>query len=487
MTLSGKVLKKYRLIHQTRQFGITYNTLQKRRPTDKKPTYIQAITQKVHDFYHNAARMTTDKQDTITRKKIKHQRMILTDTALNLHKEFNKKEPRVKLSYSSFCALRPFYVTAPRPSDRKTCQCQYHENAKLMLEVLRGNDVIKSSKLEDRFELVCCSQTSEACLLLSCTRCLHKHTLPTPQKDQTNVEWQQWERVQDQTADGPHFYTRLMMHSGMLGELLQQYEDKLKTETTTHVCSVQNQTREYRSMIEKCNDSTVIVHLDFSEAWKCKYSSEVQSCHFAQNLPQLNLHTGLHYTKEQKTGFCTVSESKRQDASAIWTHMEPVLTDMHLKFPKVDTIYFWSDGPSKQYKNKKNFSILCSVPPTLGFKRTTCNFFPTSHGKGAPEGIGGTVKRTADSLILRGNDIVNGNIFHEMVGRSLRSTKLYIITEADMQPYDALLSQPLKPVPATKKLHQVTPTHQNDSAVIADHCPVSAVSHRSVSAQQYSS
>lgn len=39
--------------------------------------------------------------------------MILTDTVWSLHKEFKKKEPRVKLSYSSFCALRPFYVTAP--------------------------------------------------------------------------------------------------------------------------------------------------------------------------------------------------------------------------------------------------------------------------------------------------------------------------------------------------------------------------------------
>ena len=117
----------------------------------------------------------------------------------------------------------------------------------------------------------------------------------------------------------------------------------MKTETTTHVCSVQNQAREYRSMIEKGNDSTVIVHVDFSEAWKCKYSSEVQSCHFGQNLPQLNLHTGMYYTKEQ--GFCTVSESKRQDASAIWTHMEPVLTDIRNKFPEVDTIHFWSDDP----------------------------------------------------------------------------------------------------------------------------------------------
>ena len=30
LTVSGKVLKKYRLIHQTRQFGITYNILRKK-------------------------------------------------------------------------------------------------------------------------------------------------------------------------------------------------------------------------------------------------------------------------------------------------------------------------------------------------------------------------------------------------------------------------------------------------------------------------
>lgn len=191
--------------------------------------------------------------------------------------------------------------------------------------------------------------------------------------------------------------------------------------------------------------------MDFSEAWKCKYSSEIQSCHFGQNLPQLNLHTGMYYTKQVTTGFCTVSESKRQDASAIWTHMEPVLRDIRLKFPNVGTIHFWSDGPSKQYKNKKNFFLLCSVP------RTTWNFFATSHGNGAPDGIGGTVKRTADRLLLLGNDIVEGKIFHELVGKSLSSTQLYYITEADMQTCDALLSQTLKPVPATRKIHQITP------------------------------
>ncbi|XP_063050806.1 uncharacterized protein LOC134445696 [Engraulis encrasicolus] len=174
----------------------------------------------------------------------------------------------------------------------------------------------------------------------------------------------------------------------------------------------------------------------------------------------------MHYTNKQKASFCTVSESKRQDAAAIWTHMEPVLRDIRSKFPTIDTIHFWSDGPSKQYKNKTNFYLLCIVPPTLGFRRATWNFFPTSHGKGAPDGIGGTVKRTADSLILRGHDIINGDVFQDMVGSNLCKTELYTISEADMQPYDTLLAQPIKPVPGTRKFHQVAPTYLNNSEII---------------------
>lgn len=191
------------------------------------------------------------------------------------------------------------------------------------------------------------------------------------------------------------------------------------------MCLVKNQSREYRKMIDNCDEKSVIVHVDFAEAWKCKYSSEVQSCHFGQNLPQLNLHTGMYYTKDEKAGFCTVSESKRQDAASIWAYMDPVLKTIRQKFPGAHTIHFWFDGPSKQYKNKKNFSLLCDVPSRFGFQRATWNFFDTSHGKGAPDGIGGTVKRTADCLLLQGNNVTSGTIFYDMVGKSLPNIQLF--------------------------------------------------------------
>lgn len=87
----------------------------------------------------------------------------------------------------------------------------------------------------------------------------------------------------------------------------------------------------YRNTIETGDESTAIVHVNFSESWRCKYQSEVQACHFGQNLPQITLHTGMYYIKGGKAGFCTLSESKRQDAAAIWTHMNPVLKDIKMR------------------------------------------------------------------------------------------------------------------------------------------------------------
>ncbi|KAJ4931272.1 hypothetical protein JOQ06_025569 [Pogonophryne albipinna] len=431
----------------------------KEQPT-KKPTFLQGITQTVQDFFLNSARVTTDKTDTITRNKIKQQRMILTDSMINLHTDFLIRNPTVKLSYSSFCALKPFYVTAPKASDRKTCLCQIHEHTCLMLEVLRMSGVVKSNKLDDSFQLVCCSPASEACLFRTCSRCLNKGTVTTQEQDQIHVQWRQWERVQEDTGNGIHSNTKLVQHSGSLSELIKLYGQKLRNQTTTHVCSVRNQSKAYINTIESCDESTAIVHVDFSESWRCKYKSEVQACHFGQNLPQITLHTGMYYTKGEKAAFCTLSESKRQDAAAIWTHMEPVLKYIKTKYPQVTTVHFWSDGPSKQYKNKKNFFLLSAIPPTLGFEKATWNFFPTSHGKGAPDGIGGTVKRTADNLVLRGNDVTDGHTFFEKVSNSLKGVQLHYIVEEDMERYDTLFIDPLRTVPSTRQIHQVI-AHEN--------------------------
>ena len=70
-----------------------------------------------------------------------------------------------------------------------------------------------------------------------------------------------------------------------------------------------------------------------------------------------------------------------------------------LPFQLKKIIYF-SDGAASQYKNRKNFSNLCHHELDFGIK-AKWHFSATSHGKGACNGLGGTVKRLAARASLQ--------------------------------------------------------------------------------------
>ena len=71
----------------------------------------------------------------------------------------------------------------------------------------------------------------------------------------------------------------------------------------------------------------------------------------------------------------------------------------------VKTLNFFSDGPATQYKQKGNFFLLSTEPLSKGFSVVNWNLFETIHGKGAPDGVGGAIKRAADRLVSPGKDI----------------------------------------------------------------------------------
>ena len=69
----------------------------------------------------------------------------------------------------------------------------------------------------------------------------------------------------------------------------------------------------------------------------------------------------------------------------------------------MDALHFFSDGPTAQYRNRGNFYLLCKILAQKGIKFGTWNVFEAGHGKGAPDGVGATVKRLADSQVSTGS------------------------------------------------------------------------------------
>lgn len=107
----------------------------------------------------------------------------------------------------------------------------------------------------------------------------------------------------------------------------------------------------------------------------------------------------MFYTGGEAESFATVSGSLQHDAVATWAHLQPVLEHITSNHPLAKNIHFLSDGPTSQYRNKVPFYLASTVVFMKGFKTVTWNFTEASHGKEAPDGVGGALKNLADCVV----------------------------------------------------------------------------------------
>lgn len=198
-----------------------------------------------------------------------------------------------------------------------------------------------------------------------------------------------------------------------------------------------------------------MLHMDFSESYACKLATELQAFHFEGNRRQATIHTSIAYTSQGHQSYVTISDSMRHDDHAVSAHLKPVLENLREHNPSVTTLHCMSDGPVTQYRNRRNFYLMSSVPFLLGFKKVTWNFSEKSHGKGAPDGVGGAVKRCADDFVQKGGDIQNPKDLFTVLQETASSIKYFWTGEAEVSRYDDAVPDNLPPVKGTLKIHQI--------------------------------
>ena len=157
--------------------------------------------------------------------------------------------------------------------------------------------------------------------------------------------------------------------------------------------------------------------------------------HYGASKPQITLHTGYYQvgTRGNHVTFAPVSDSLQHGPAAICEFMTPFLEEIQTKHSNVDYIQVYSDGPSTQYRQKKNFFFLATEIIPLGYKGASWNFHGAGPGKGIPDGIGGTLKRAADKRVLYGADITNSYDFITELEKSGSTIiALYQVEEENM-------------------------------------------------------
>lgn len=370
-------------------------------------------------------------------------------------------ETKSKISYTTFCRLRPFWVLFPTESDRQTCVCKTCDNTQLMASALEKAGATDTNNLEDIIHDIACDVKNKECMYGECKGC---QSMAFKKENYTEeLQWFQWriktEKRSIKTDKGPVVkdvtFTVKESMTGTISDLADSFEEQIKR-YKKHVYNIRAQYRYFRKAKEMLDESTVVVHVDFSENYVCKMATEVQGMHFGASKKQISLHTGVYYVGNIDKGktFCTVSDNLQHGPAGIWAHMKPILKDIRVNHPQVSKIAVFSDGPTGQYRQKSNFYLFSTELQKLGFSHSSWNFFESGHGKGVPDAVGGALKRNADRKVKYGQDVSSAKVFVESMKDS--DTDCRLVTEDQIIEEQIKLQKvSLKTIKGTMKLHQV--------------------------------
>lgn len=419
------------------------------------------------------SRLCPGKREYISRNKVKKQKRLLLDEMQNLHKKFLSTYESCRLSYSMFCKMRPFWIVEPRVDNRDTCLCIVHENMNLTLLSLSQMNISPVSNHQALLQTVCCDRYSEECLSRTCENCNLKSLTYGLLDDSLLIKHKKWisaiEEIEDpKTAIKRKVkkYTKKILTSKP-SEVIKQLEADIKT-FLNHEYNILHQYSSIKKLKTNLTEKDCVIHMDFSENYNTKYSSEIQAFHFGGSRTQLSLHTVVLYTKESTECFCTISANLSHNVPAIWAHLNPILQALP---ETIENIHFVSDGPVTQYRNKYMFFFLACVFQKIysNVYNYTWNYHEAGHGKGAPDGVGAVCKRTADKLVATGTDISSLAELVKAIEDNCKGIKTFIITNENILEMASLIEREgssIKAFAGTLKVHQVQGTALNPYSLV---------------------
>ena len=143
----------------------------------------------------------------------------------------------------------------------------------------------------------------------------------------------------------------------------------------------------------------MVLQVDFAENYTAAYQDEIQSAHWNQK--QVTIFTSVAWSDADPLSYVVVSDSLDHDKKALATFLVRAVQNICQKHPHLRQIHIFSDGAASQFKNKYLWAFLSSsfqdMFPNL---HVEWHFFATSHGKGAVDDVGGTVKRAVSTAVL---------------------------------------------------------------------------------------
>ena len=157
-----------------------------------------------------------------------------------------------------------------------------------------------------------------------------------------------------------------------------------------------------------------------------------------------------------------ISDTTQHTASTVYAFLKTLLEGLKVKYPAIKKVHYFSDGCAGRYScfHKEDFGLLAEW-----------NFFATSHGKTACDGIGGTAKhlRLKASLLRPvSNQILNPHDMFLFCSESISGILFYFVSkeavlEAEASPEEHFSTS--HTIKGTQRYHRYIPQSTSTLAV----------------------
>lgn len=468
-------------------------------PKRGRPGVSQQLKERVIQYYldDEVSRQCPGMKDTISVKdsngqRTNKQKRVLQRTMQELYDGFKDKN---EISFTSFQRLRPkecVFVTDS--AAHNVCVCTIHQNTELMVEGLRKTGAFDQDVNGDKELLqllskkMMCHQPLESCYLRECSSCSYT---PNNEDNPTNavhmvdfvankLDIQQIETVTyNMWLTSPPDFIETQ-------ENVDNFLDRFKHQLEKFITHEFKRAKQFE-FIKKTKASlvhgkTVMCQLDFAENYSCITQNATQAAYFHQK--HVTIHPMVVFYKDENGliknwNHIVISDVMAHDTKAVYSFQKKLIRNLKERFPELEEIIYISDGCAAQYKNKNNFKNICLHEKDFGIK-AQWHFFPTSHGKGCCDGIGGMIKRNARDACLRQKCHIKdaATFYNWAIAEQARwkgDYNIIYVSEADYTNAENDLKDRfcnLRTISGTQKLHEFKPVDE-------DHINVNLFSGRS--------
>lgn len=400
--------------------------------------------------------------------KVKKTKRLLLGNLREVYALFKEKHEGITIGISKFCELRPKNVVlADASGSHNVCVCKIHQNTKLMLHAInlkKLTENVQDFELEtykDCLKRLICNPPSPNCYLGRCSMCPDIQNFKEKlgelllENEIDEIIYKQWISV-----DRDSLETIIKQTDSFLDSLCEKLQTLLPH---SFVSKEQGAFMAHKKSALEENEYLVIC--DFSENATFVVQDSVQG--FLWNNSQATLYPIAIYYKSngklETTNFIIISDCLIHNTVAVHLfhrHLNEFLKNKFLKIPK--KIFYFSDGSSAQFKNKKNFANLCHHSEDFNCS-AEWHFFATSHGKGPSDGLGGTVKREARRASLQRpfeDQITTPLHLYNWCQQTLHNCNFAYLTEKDYEEEEKFLTDRfigLRTIPGTQKQHSFIP------------------------------